>query len=74
MTSYPVDISVVIPFLNEDESIPELLEWIERVMLANNFSYEIILIDDGSTDNSWALVEKNSERNSRIKGIKFRRN
>lgn len=74
MTLYPVDISIVIPFLNEDESIPELLEWIERVMHANHFSYEIILIDDGSTDNSWALVEKNSERNSRIKGIKFRRN
>lgn len=65
---------MVIPFLNEEESIPELLAWIERVMEAERFSYEVILIDDGSNDNSWNLVEENRARNSRIKGIKFRRN
>lgn len=69
-----INISVVIPFLNEDESLPELLAWIERVMLANQFSYEIILVDDGSTDNSWAVVEQHAQINPNIKGIKFRRN
>ncbi|MES2727044.1 MAG: glycosyltransferase family 2 protein [Bacteroidota bacterium] len=68
------NISVVIPFLNEEESLPELLAWIERVMLANQFSYEIILVDDGSTDNSWAVVEQHAQINTNIKGIKFRRN
>ncbi|MES2380998.1 MAG: glycosyltransferase family 2 protein [Bacteroidota bacterium] len=69
-----MNISVVIPFLNEEESLPELLAWIERVMLANQFSYEIILVDDGSTDNSWAVVEQHAQINTNIKGIKFRRN
>ncbi|OYU94968.1 MAG: glycosyltransferase [Bacteroidetes bacterium B1(2017)] len=69
-----MDISVVVPFLNEEESIPELLAWIERVMDENNFSYEILLIDDGSNDRSWQIVEENRLRNSRIKAIKFRRN
>ncbi len=69
-----INISVVIPFLNEEESLPELLAWIERVMLANQFSYEIILVDDGSTDNSWAVVEQHAQINTNIKGIKFRRN
>ena len=72
--SETIDISVVVPFLNEEESIPELLAWIERVMDANQYSYEILLIDDGSTDSSWRIVEENRNRNSRIKGIKFRRN
>lgn len=69
-----IQISVVIPFYNEDESLPELLAWIERVMNENNFTYEIIMVDDGSTDNSWAVVEKLSAINPFIKAIKFRRN
>jgi len=69
-----MNISVVIPLLNEEESLPELCGWIEQVMLANNFSYELILIDDGSTDNSWKVIEALSEKNSNIRGIKFRRN
>lgn len=69
-----IQISVVIPFYNEDESLPELLAWIERVMNENNFTYEIIMVDDGSTDNSWAVVEKLSAINPLIKAIKFRRN
>ncbi len=69
-----MQISVVIPLFNEDESLPELAAWIERVMLENNFSYEIIMVDDGSTDESWTVVEDLSRRNSRIKGIKFQRN
>ena len=69
-----IQISVVIPFYNEDESLPELLAWIERVMNDNNFTYEIIMVDDGSTDNSWAVVEKLSVINTFIKAIKFRRN
>ncbi len=73
-TESSIDISVVIPFLNEDESLPELIDWIERVMNENRFTYEILLIDDGSTDKSWSLVEQNSKRNPAIKGIKFRRN
>ncbi len=69
-----IQISVVIPFYNEDESLPELLAWIERVMNENNFTYEIIMVDDGSNDNSWAVVEKLSVTNPFIKAIKFRRN
>lgn len=69
-----MDLSIVIPLLNEEESLPELAAWIERVMLANQYSYEIIMIDDGSTDGSWAVIEKLSSGNSNIKGIKFRRN
>lgn len=74
MNTAKIDISVVIPFLNEDESIPELLAWIERVMEAHHYTYEILLIDDGSTDNSWKLVEEHANRNAAVKGIKFRRN
>lgn len=69
-----MDISVVIPLYNEDESLTELAAWIERVMQANNYSYEVIMVDDGSTDNSWAVVEKLRAANSNIKGIKFQRN
>jgi glycosyltransferase involved in cell wall biosynthesis len=69
-----MDLSIVIPLFNEDESLPELSAWIERVMLANNFSYEIILIDDGSTDNSWNVIEHLRTVNTNIKGIKFQRN
>lgn len=69
-----MDISVVIPLYNEDESLPELIAWIERVMEANGFSYEIILVDDGSRDGSWTVIEENARRNGCVHGIKFRRN
>ncbi len=69
-----MDISVVIPLFNEEESLPELAAWIEKVMVENNFTYEVIMIDDGSNDNSWDVIEKLSQRNPNIKGIKFRRN
>ena len=69
-----MDISVVIPLFNEEESLPELAAWIDKVMLENNFSYEIIMIDDGSKDNSWHVVEELQSKNPFIKGIKFRRN
>ena len=69
-----MDISIVIPLLNEEESLPELAAWIERVMLANNYAYEVILIDDGSTDNSWKVIEGLCTRNNNIKGIKLQRN
>jgi glycosyltransferase involved in cell wall biosynthesis len=69
-----MDISVVIPLYNEDESLPELAAWIERVMLENNFSYEVFFIDDGSKDNSWKVIEGLQQKNDKLKGIKFRRN
>lgn len=69
-----MDISIVIPLFNEAESIPELVEWIKSVMDKNNYSYEVILIDDGSTDNSWDKVCEVKDKNSAVKGIKFRRN
>ena len=69
-----MDISLVIPLKDEEESLPELSEWIHRVMKANNFSYEIIFVDDGSTDNSWKVIEELSNKNENIKGIKFQRN
>ena len=53
-----MDLSIVIPLFNEDESLPELAAWIDKVMQANNFSYEILMIDDGSTDNSWKVIEQ----------------
>lgn len=69
-----MDISVIIPLYNEAESLPELTVWIEKVMDENKFSYEIIFINDGSTDNSWDVIEELSKNNSSIHGIKFRRN
>ncbi len=69
-----MDLSIIIPLYNEDESLPELSAWIEKVMLENNFTYEIILIDDGSTDNSWEVIEQLRTGNDNIKGIKFQRN
>jgi glycosyltransferase involved in cell wall biosynthesis len=69
-----MDISVVVPLLNEEESLPELCEWIGKVMLVNRFSYEILLIDDGSTDGSWNVVNELHKADERIKGIRFRRN
>ena len=65
---------MVIPLLNEEESLPELTAWIERVMLENNYSYEVIFIDDGSTDDSWQVIENLRAQNNCIKGIKFQRN
>jgi glycosyltransferase involved in cell wall biosynthesis len=69
-----MDISVVIPLYNEDESLPELYDWIERVMSANNFSFEVIFVNDGSTDRSWEVINELAARSEHVKGIKFRRN
>lgn len=69
-----MDISVVISLFNEDESLPELVSWIKRVMDENRYSYEIILVDDGSTDNSWDLIESFKQEDERIRGIKFSKN
>ena len=69
-----MDISVVIPLFNEEESLPELYAWIERVMKANGFSFEVIFINDGSTDHSWEVIEKLKAQSDYVKGIKFRRN
>jgi glycosyltransferase involved in cell wall biosynthesis len=69
-----LNISVVIPLLNEEESLPELSQWIEKVMHENDFTYEIIYIDDGSTDNSWQTIIDLKKKNENIRGIKFRRN
>ncbi|MBZ0100315.1 MAG: glycosyltransferase family 2 protein, partial [Taibaiella sp.] len=68
------DISIVVPLFNEEESLPELAEWIEKVCTEHGYSYEVIMVDDGSTDNSWQEVLKLSEQNPSIKGIKFQRN
>ena len=69
-----IDISVVVPLYNEEESLPELHAWIVRVMKANNFSYEIIFVNDGSTDRSWKVIEELSKTDPAVHGIKFRRN
>jgi glycosyltransferase involved in cell wall biosynthesis len=69
-----VNLSIVIPLYNEDESLRELCDWIVRVMDANQFTYELILIDDGSSDNSWNVIEKLSAENKSIKGLRLRRN
>ncbi|HTK18634.1 MAG TPA: glycosyltransferase family 2 protein [Mucilaginibacter sp.] len=69
-----MDISVVVPLFNEVESLPELTSWISRVMLENRFTYEIILVDDGSNDGSWDMIIKLQQSNPFIRGIKFRRN
>lgn len=69
-----MDISVVIPLYNEAESLPELEAWIERVMKENNFTYEVIFINDGSTDNSWEVIEELQQKNACVRGVKFRRN
>lgn len=69
-----MDISVIIPLFNEEESLPELHAWIKRVMTTNNFSYEIIFVNDGSTDRSWQVIEDLRSKDPNVKGIKFRRN
>ena len=69
-----MDISIVVPLFNEDESLPHLAEWITRVMNENNFTYEVLMIDDGSKDKSWEVIERLSTENANFKGVKFRRN
>lgn len=70
-----MDISVIVPLFNEEESLPELYAWIKRVMEEHKFSYEVIFVNDGSTDGSWNVIEKlQRESEGRVKGIKFRRN
>jgi glycosyltransferase involved in cell wall biosynthesis len=69
-----MDLSIVIPLINEAESLPELTAWIEKVMADNNYSYEVIFVDDGSSDNSWEVIEELRTKNPAIKGIKFQRN
>ncbi len=69
-----MDISIVIPLLNEAESLPELHSWIQRVMAEHNFSYEIIFVDDGSTDDSWQVIESLAQKDQAVRAIKFRRN
>ena len=69
-----MDVSIVVPLFNEDESLPELCSWITRVVTESNLSYEVLLIDDGSTDNSWKVIESIATENNAFKGIRFRRN
>ena len=69
-----MNISVVVPLFNEEESLLELCAWIDTVIQKNNFTYEVLLIDDGSKDKSWKVIEQISAENSNVKGIKFRRN
>ncbi|MXN91850.1 glycosyltransferase [Flavobacterium sp. Sd200] len=69
-----MNLSIVIPLLNEEESLTELHSWIEKVMLQNNFSYEVIFIDDGSTDTSWDIIERLATQNPNVKGIRFLKN
>lgn len=69
-----MDISVIIPLFNEEESLPELYAWIDRVMADNGFSYEVIFVNDGSTDRSWEVIEELKAKSDTVKGIKFRRN
>lgn len=69
-----MNLSIIIPLLNEQESLPELHQWIEKVMITNNFSYEILFIDDGSTDDSWLIIQQLSKKDTNVKGIRFLRN
>ncbi|MBL7746598.1 MAG: glycosyltransferase family 2 protein [Chitinophagaceae bacterium] len=69
-----MDLSIVIPLIDEAESLPELSAWIEKVMNEHHYSYEVIFVDDGSTDNSWQVIEDLRSKNPSIKGIKFQRN
>jgi glycosyltransferase involved in cell wall biosynthesis len=69
-----MDISVIVPLFNEEESLPELASWIQRVMDEHHFTYEVVMVDDGSNDGSWAVVERLHAENPNIRGIRFRRN
>ncbi|WBO82945.1 glycosyltransferase family 2 protein [Hymenobacter yonginensis] len=72
--SFPVELSIVIPLLNEAESLPELTRWINRVLAQHGLTYEVILVDDGSTDNSWDVIEELAETDTHLRGIRFNRN
>ena len=74
MADYSKDLSIVISLYNEEESLPELIRWIEDVMKREGYDYEVIMVDDGSTDSSWKIIKELSERNRNIRGISFRRN
>ena len=75
MTSeYTKDLSIVISLYNEEESLNELMSWIETVMVREGYGYEVIMVDDGSTDGSWEIIRRLSDKNSNIRGISFRRN
>ncbi|MFY8132092.1 MAG: glycosyltransferase, partial [Bacteroidia bacterium] len=69
-----MDLSIVIPLFNEDESLPELMEWIDRVCMAESITYEVIMVDDGSSDRSWEVIQELGQRFSSVRGIRFRRN
>ena len=69
-----MDISIVVPLYNEDESLPKLFKWIERVMNENKYSYEVIFVNDGSTDKSWEVIESLQKQSANVRGIKFRHN
>lgn len=69
-----MDISVIVPLFNEEESLPELEAWIRKVMEEHGFSYEIIMVDDGSTDNSWQVIEDLVQEHPEVRGVRFRRN
>ncbi len=69
-----MDISIIVPLYNEEESLPKLFEWIERVMNENKFSYEVVFVNDGSTDKSWEVVESLKKQSENVRGIKFRHN
>lgn len=69
-----MDLSIIVPVFNEEESLPELCEWIAKVMDQHDYSYEVILVDDGSTDRSWEVIESIHKRNAHVKGIRFQRN
>jgi glycosyltransferase involved in cell wall biosynthesis len=71
---YAKDLSIIIPLFNEKESLPELLAWIERVVDKEGYSYEVIMVDDGSRDGSWDTIQELAKKNSNIKGLSFRRN
>ena len=69
-----MNLSILIPLLNEEESLKELYTWIIKVMQENNYTYEVIFLDDGSTDNSWSIIEGFAKQNSHIKGVRFMKN
>jgi len=69
-----MDISIVVPLYNEEESLPELMEWIHKVMIENNFTYEVVMVDDGSRDKSWQIVTELKDKYPTLKGVKFQRN
>ena len=71
---FPVELSVVIPLLNEAESLPELTRWINRVLTYYGLTYEVILVDDGSTDDSWAVIEELAQTDTHLRGIRFNHN